>query len=345
MPPPGWYDDPEQPWTWRYWDGARWTEHRAPMWVPPDRDPTSLSAWIDCSVAAAKVAVRGVGLLLAALWMVVGVAGWGLVVAVLDSDRWHELRELLGNDRLLIGPTGSTAGAELTDAEADRAWELTQEIVWSALPWIVALVVAVVVSTAWSVALVARAVRSQVVASPGADQPAVRLRRVAAGAIGRVPAVIGSGIAVFAVHAAIWAVGALALLAVALIGGGAAAIVLAAIFVVPMAFLATVWCLARLALASVIAAAGGHGIGVRRSWDLTRDRFWFVLGRLLMTAVVAGVAGVAINAVNGLGQFLGSNVFLAIASVLQALAFAASIVVTTCGLLAAADQLVADRHP
>ena len=28
--PPGWYADPEMADTQRYWDGAAWTEHRAP---------------------------------------------------------------------------------------------------------------------------------------------------------------------------------------------------------------------------------------------------------------------------------------------------------------------------
>ena len=40
--PPGWHADPEQPDTWRYWDGSQWTEHRHPGLPPaPPRDRAS----------------------------------------------------------------------------------------------------------------------------------------------------------------------------------------------------------------------------------------------------------------------------------------------------------------
>jgi hypothetical protein len=35
MPPSGWYPDPEQPASLRWWDGTVWTDHRAPGWQPP----------------------------------------------------------------------------------------------------------------------------------------------------------------------------------------------------------------------------------------------------------------------------------------------------------------------
>jgi len=35
LPPAGWFDDPERPDTYRYWDGSEWTDHRAPKSGPP----------------------------------------------------------------------------------------------------------------------------------------------------------------------------------------------------------------------------------------------------------------------------------------------------------------------
>ncbi|MEO0491874.1 MAG: DUF2510 domain-containing protein [Actinomycetota bacterium] len=40
-PQPGWYDDPENPSQYRYWDGAEWTTHRSPKETPPPPGMTS----------------------------------------------------------------------------------------------------------------------------------------------------------------------------------------------------------------------------------------------------------------------------------------------------------------
>ena len=352
MPPPGWYDDTEHPWTWRYWDGARWTDHRAPMWVPPVRDPRSLSAWFDRSVAAVKLAVRRVGVVLASMWLVLGLLGSWFVVAVVDSDRGRELRRLLEVDRTTFGPTGSTVTAELTTEEAERAWELLQELFWSAVPWLIVLGIAVIGASAWSVALVARAVQRQVVdpavradGGDGGDGGDDTLGNIAADAVRRVPAVVASGLLVLMVFAGLWIVGSAPVALVAVAGGGGAAIVLTVVFVVLLLLVATAWLWGRLTLASVIAAAGGHGLGVRRSWELTtHGRFWFVVGRLVITGLVAGAAGGVVNVATTFGQFLSFVVFVVVLVLLQALAVAASIIVTVCGYLVTADQVDDPTH-
>jgi hypothetical protein len=313
------------------------------MWVPPAHDPLSFSSWFERSVAAVKVAVRRVGVLLVGVWLVFGIAGWWLTVAAFDSDRGRELRRLLDVERTSV--VGPTVTAELSDAEADRAWELVQDIFWSALPWIVLLGVGVVVLAAWSVALVVRAVQPHLSDPPTGGGPAQPLGNLVGAAVRRVPAVVGSGIVVFLVFAGVWVVAWLPVVFVALIGGGGAAILLTVVFVVLLVVVATAWLWVRLALASAIAAAGGRGIGVTRSWELTHDQFWYAAGRLVVTGLIAGAAGGVINSVTGFGQFLGFAAYVAIVAVLQAVAFAASIVITVSGHLVTVEQLVDRSEP
>lgn len=338
MPPSGWYDDPEQPWTWRYWDGAGWTEHRSPMWVPTVRDPGSVSAWFERATAAVKLAVRRVGLLLVAVWLILAVLGWWLIVTTIDGDRGRELRRLLDIDQN-FGLTGSSASVELSSAEADRAWELFRELLWSAVPWLIVLGVFFVFASAWSVALVARAVHPHVADPSGSSETGDRLADIAGDAMRRTPAVFASGVVVFLVFAGVWLVAALPVVLVAVAGGGGAAIVSTVVFVVLLVMVVTAWLWGRLTLASVIAAAGGHGLGVRRSWDITHGRFWFVVGRLLITGLIAGVASSAANVFNTFGQFLGFAAYLAIVFVLQAVAVVASMIITVCGHLVTIDQI------
>jgi len=306
------------------------------MWVPPARDATSFSAWFDRSVAAVKIAARRVGLLLVTVWLLLGVAGWALVVWAFESGSGRELRDLLDIEQNVFG--GSTATAQLTDAEADRAWELIQDIFWSALPWLIVLGVAVVVASAWSVALAVRAVHPHVAESPVGERPAEPLSALVRGAVRRTPAVIGSGIVVLGVLGGVWVAAWLPLVLVVVAGGGGAAIVLTAVFVVLLVLGATVLLWVRFSLASVIAAVGGCGIGVKHSWRITNGRFWFVAGRLVVTGLIAGVASGSVNAVTGFGQFLGFAVYAAIVFVLQAVAIAVSVILTVSGHLVTIDQ-------
>ncbi len=340
MPPSGWYDDPEHPWTWRYWDGARWTDHRAPMWVAPQRDPRSFSVWFERSVAAAKVAFRRVGVLLLSLWVVLGVSATVSAIAVLDGERGRELRDLLEIDETTFGATGSSSTFELTTAEADRAWELVRQLFASAIPWMLLLGVAFVALWTWSVALVTQVVQRQL-DDPLVGAPSESLAVPARRAVSRMPAVLASGIVVFGLFAVVWVIAALPVLLVAVAGGSGVAIASTVVFGVLLAGVATAWLWGRLTLASVIAASGGFGLGVRRSWAITHGQFWFVVGRLLIVGLIAAVPGGLVNIVNGLGQFLGFVAYVAVVLLLQAVAATASIIVTVCGHLVTVDQAAA----
>jgi hypothetical protein len=327
MPEAGWYDDPEQPLTWRYWDGAAWTHHRSPMWVPPVRDPRSLSEWFERALASVKVVARRVGALLAAVWLLVGAATGLVFLVAYNSGRGRELRRLLEIDSL-FSPFETTTTV-LTDAEADRAWELTQDLFWSALPWMILVIVMSVCLSLWSVALVALAVRSE------HDEVVVDL---AGAAVRRIPAVLASGMIVAAIFAGALSLAWLPVVLVIALGGGGGAIVSTVLFAVLLTLVLVAWLWGRLSLASVIAAAGGHGVGVRRSWDLTDDRFWFVFGRLLLTGLTASVVGTVLNSFTGLLQFVSFSVYTFVFLFFQTVGVVISVVVTVCGHLATIDQ-------
>lgn len=75
---PGWYPDPDQPQTQRYWDGGDWTEQRAPL-----NDSAEAPSAGGGLTAQSKFAV---GLLLAGLGAAIAIVGVFLPVADTESS-------------------------------------------------------------------------------------------------------------------------------------------------------------------------------------------------------------------------------------------------------------------
>ncbi len=335
MPPPGWYDDPEQQWTWRWWDGTRWTDLRAPMWVPPQRDPTSFSAWFEKSVACVKVVVRRVGLVILTVWVALLALGGVIAFTIYNSDRGQELRRLLEVER----PTDVNGNSLWTDADADRAWELVRGLFRSAIPWLVVASLLFFVVSAWTTALVARvAVRH--LADPDAREP---LGELASGALRRVPAVVGSGLVIGLVAMAPFVIAAIPILVAVALDGGAL-IAVTAVFAIPAAVVLAAWLWGRLALTQVIAATGGHGLGIRHSWELTQGRFWGTIGRVIVASLIASVITTPLSFLNLFGFALGVVGVVALWLVLQALSGTAGVIVQMSSLAAIVDQLSRDDH-
>ncbi len=110
MAAPGWYPDTTMAGTQRYWDGQRWTEHRAPLGAPPAAAPPQPRLRADGSV-------RGPSLLVAVLVLGLGVvlavaASFVLIPAFVDS---------------LSGPRWAVPGSNRAALD-DGAWVLYERV-------------------------------------------------------------------------------------------------------------------------------------------------------------------------------------------------------------------------
>ena len=61
--PPGWYPDPHDPYTQRYWDGAQWTDSRSPAVIGHQNPPTNGKA--TAALVLGLVFLCGIGSILA----------------------------------------------------------------------------------------------------------------------------------------------------------------------------------------------------------------------------------------------------------------------------------------
>ena len=212
----------------------------------------------------------------------------------------------------------------LTDAEADRVSELVRDIASGAVPWMIALAVVLVVTWTWTSALAARVAAR--IDSGTVDQ--VTRADDAADSIRRAPVVLASMLALIGITLGALLATFAPLLLVLGLGGGGGAVAVAAVFGVPAALVLSVWFYVRLGLATPLAAIGGHGIGIRRSWELTGGHFWGVLGRLLVAGLIAGVATFPLSFVNSFSVVFGFGVWLFLVLLLQAASSVIGVLVT-----------------
>ncbi len=331
MPPSGWYPDPEQAWTWRWWDGSRWTDLRAPQtgWVP-HRDPHSFSAWFEGSFAAFKAVAWRCGWLIALVWIAATALIGVFVIAVYNSAKGREIRELLDFDRTF----GSNSTVFLTDAELDRVGELARDILIGAVPWMIALAIVLVITWTFTTALSARVAAR--VGSGTVDQ--VGRADDAADSVRRAPAVFVSLLALVGISFGMMLAAFAPMLLAVGVGGGGGVVAVAAVFGFLAAFSAAFWIFGRLSLAPAIAAIGGHGIGVRRSWEVTDGHFWGVVGRLVVAILITSAATLPFSVFNTFGVAFGFSTWLTLVLLLQA---ASSVIATLVNIPA---QVVLVEH-
>ncbi len=80
LPPPGWYLDPEQVQTQRYWDGEAWTDQRAPAALATSRSNTVALVGLIAGILGAMVGLGPainypIPLALGAVAIVLGIMG------------------------------------------------------------------------------------------------------------------------------------------------------------------------------------------------------------------------------------------------------------------------------
>ena len=317
MPTAGWYADPEQPWMWRWWDGHKWTEVRSPMgWAPAPRDPHSFSAWFEQSTEAVKQVVKRVGLIVAGAFLACFASIWLVVYAAFTSADGEELRDIVDFDRRF---GSSNSQIELTAAEQDRVGELFGDLLRTWLPALIVLVVLYAAIVMWGIVLAVRA----------AADPTASSASLARGAVRRLPVVVATYLVLMAVFTAVL-IGPLLPMFVAIAAdAGSAAIGVTAAVGIPAAIVLACWIGGRLSLAVVGAALGGAGLGIRRSWDLTRTHYWGVVGRLIVASLIASVVTMPFSFVSGFAAAISFMFLVMFTLVIQAVSSAASVLVTT----------------
>jgi len=330
MYPPGWYPDPTTGTAWRWWDGGRWTERTAPFAVPkPTRSglPT-VSQWFDETLRSLRTVARSLWWRLALVWLAVAVPVGAVVVAAAASENGRTVRDALGLDGGLLF-TGSSRG-EVADTDLDRAGDAFGDLMVDVAPWAAAAVVLVFAASCWTYGAVAAVARRH--SAVGASEAArIGIRRIPAVAAAWVVlyALLSVATALFAAPAVLaWAAGADGVSVVILAFFGA----LAALVVLPLLG-------GRFALAPALASLGAHGIGVAASWNATAGRFWAVVGRLLLAALLAGAVVSAAGSVLGVVQFLDLVVYLVVVVTFQAVAALVQTAVLVPGQVVLADQL------
>ncbi len=312
-PTPGWYPDPSDPAGRRYWDGSAWTPDAVSDWgasrwgaTTPDASaaPAATTEWVEQRHGAYSPntsALTGsrmrrvsalfgdVGRILTRAWwqiLSVGLVLWGAWVAVLailttltvDLTALARLVALTPNPYGYPDPGRAQNQAEQAEQALAHLLRVQSPGAWIGIAVLLALMTVLV--SCGHIAAVSR------LAMDAAAERSVRLADAWSAAIAGGLRLVGYVVAVAAI-VALLAVGLIAAIAALWSAPGLA--VLLALTSVVAAVAVGLWLIGRL---SPIGAQVVIGPGALRwTWTATRGRFWAVLGRYLLWAIVASVLG------------------------------------------------------
>lgn len=253
LPPAGWYDDPEQFGSLRYWDGHQWTEHRAPghggvAGVTATGRLSSVGSWLQASLTTIwerRVPIgifTGVSVL---LWVLMGaVAAWGIA-----DMRWSVDDGWTGVDGGRLTVVGIVALANLVVGLV-LYLAIADQIVWGRL---------------------------------GEDRAASS--SLGAALVG-LPRLIGWSLVLILV-----VIGAVFVITVS-----AVVAPLLAFFVGLAAVIAMLWLYVKAAFLFVAAVAPAPDKNaLAASAEVSRGRFWPVVGRLIVAALLSGGVSFAMS--------------------------------------------------
>lgn len=288
LPPAGWYPSPDgDPRALRYWDGQQWTPYRSPaapsypaVAAPDPVAPSGLRR-VDALFSESWLIVRrawwpitATGLLLWSAWSVLVAA----FAAAADFGAWTRLLiDVMAADEANPGALTPVESAEFEQ----RATDLLSQT--STGTWIAAGVILTLASVAVAAA------HSAAIYRLGAEAAAGRPATFAvawAGIRTGTARLIGYGLLL----SAGWlVVGAAVVGAVVLLSGIPVLAVVVGILGFGAWIAALYWLLGRLVPAFVQASLPGGRGALGWSWQVTRGRFWAVLGRYLLWSIAVSI--------------------------------------------------------
>lgn len=339
MPVAGWYPDPGQPVTWRYWDGVHWTDHVAPMLVRAPRDPYSFGAWFEETTALVKATLRRVGVVVLIAHLVAYAAVTAIAAAMLSRRTGDRLEALVDQLESMFEQAD-----DITDAQWERAGDLFGDVIGSIVLIVSMAVLIVGIVTLWTTALAARAAWEAVDDQEGdGRRSVVHPPSLAASATARFPVMLASALVLGAIGIASLTVPLVPLLVAIAADSGTAAIGITGTLGIVAVVVLTCWVAGRLSLSLALAARGGHGLGIASSWRLTEGHYWPVVGRLLIAGLFASVVALPFGFTNGATFLFGTWVGVAVFLTGQALTSAASVLLVAPAQVMTIEHLEAQR--
>ncbi len=320
LPPADWYDDPENPSSYRYWNGREWTEHRSPKSIPTPPGSSGGSVFEIFGQTFATLSATWREAVIVALPLVLGtIGGAALIYTGVDLALNIDPNEFF--DRVTTPGFNPSSGADeafLDSIELDITGSSVLCVVFGLLFW-------------WFAGMLSTIGLSRLFIAhhKGRSLPA---RDALSGAIRRIP------------RMALWwcmLIGFAVAAALVLVFVGVFAPILL-LLLLPAVIAAGVWLIPYYTIAGLVVAVAPTSRGiVQPTRDVVPGRWGFIFVRLLLLIVLNIALGFPIGIVSNavlMASVLGYLLFTALVQAFQT-------VVGQAGYLVIYDALGAEIDP